>query len=602
MKSRKLIYHIFPANVLVTVGAMLAIIWYGSSTLQRFYMDETRSSLLAQAYSIEYQVQQYLLGEQLTELRLYLRKVAKKNSSRITLVSPDGTVLSDSLKDPQTMDNHKQRPEFVEAVTSGSGSSIRFSQTVGEEMLYSAIALYSDATTPQDNTITGLLRVSVPVTKLKKTLAKVKKDMAVAMFVVVIVAISVTIYVSQRISGPLEKMTRGAERFAVGELSQHLTPPNSVATEIATLSQALNSMADQLQERLTTVVSQRNELQTVLDSMLAAVISVDQNGKIVSLNSAASTLFGLDHLKNIGKPIQGLIRNIDLLQLIERAKKSHKTVEGEIELTAKGESFFLLANCVHLCGRDGQNCGLLLVLHDVTKLRLLENMRKDFVANVSHELKTPITSIKGYVETVLDDALQDRENGIQFLEIVLKKVDHLNAIIDHLLLLSRIEQQADADQIELHTTQIGPIVNEAVNSCSSLAEGKNISLHLDCPDDLTMAMHAVLLEQALTNLIVNAIRYSHEGSDVMIKVAERKEENEKRISISIQDFGVGIGPEHLPRLFERFYRSDRARSRKVGGTGLGLAIVKHIAQAHKGDVKVQSVEGQGATVTLNLPG
>ena len=394
----------------------------------------------------------------------------------------------------------------------------------------------------------------------------------------------------------------GAERFAVGQFSPHLIPPDHVASEIATLSHALNSMADQLKGRIATILQQRNELQTVLDSMLAAVLTIDAESRIISLNSAASRLLSLDSQRSIGKPVHELIRNIDLLQLIDEAKSSGQTVEGEIEINTGGDSFFLLTTCVCLAKDNDENFAFLLVLHDVTRLRLLENMRKDFVANVSHELKTPITSIKGYIETVLDDKLEDKENSLRFLEIALKKADHLNAIIDHLLLLSRIEQQVDADSIELHPENVKPVLEDAIHSCLPRAEKKQIMLHLQCPENLVVDMHTVLLEQAVVNLIINAVRYSHNESKILI-MAERSGDGEHaRVVIKVQDFGVGIGAEHLPRLFERFYRSDRARSRKLGGTGLGLAIVKHIAQAHKGDVHVESELGKGTSVFIDLPG
>jgi len=422
------------------------------------------------------------------------------------------------------------------------------------------------------------------------------------MVMVVIVAAFVTILVSRRITVPLEKMTRGAERIAVGEFPPHLIPPEHVATEIATLSNALNSMADQLKNRIATILHQKNELQTVLDSMMAAVLTVDSYDRLISLNSSASELLGLSNSKSVGQPVQGLIRNIDLLRLIEGAHNSGKAVAGEVEIEVNGDKLFLHANCVHLYDELNDNFGLLLVLHDVTRLQLLEKMRKDFVANVSHELKTPITSIKGYIETVLDDELEDRENSIRFLEIALKKTNQLNALTDHLLLLSHIEQQTEVEEIELHLENLKPILEEAIHSCMPIADDKNITIRLDCPAALFVNAHVVLLEQAVVNLIVNSLRYSQEESEILICAKRETVEGQLKITIVVKDFGAGIGAEHLPRVFERFYRSDKARSKKLGGTGLGLAIVKHIAQAHKGDVGIVSKLGKGTSVSIHLPG
>ncbi len=602
MQSRKLIYHIFPANILVTVGAMLALIWYGSTTLQQFYMDETRASLLARAYSIESHLSELLAENDVSTIRDFIQHIAKKTSSRITLIDTAGHVVSDSLKNPEEMDDHKNRPEFIEAKTEGYGASVRFSKTVGEKMLYVAIPLYRENDVKESG-ITGMLRVSVSVAKLEKTLDRVKKDMAIAMLVLIFAAALVTIYVSRRISVPLEEMTSGAERFAVGQFSPHLLPPDHVATEIATLSQALNSMADQLQDRISTILHQRNEVQTVLDSMLAAVLTIDSNDVLVSLNSSASDLLHLERDGSVGRSVQELVRNIDLLQLIERAHASGEAVEGEIKITKNGgDSLFLLTNCVHLYDENKESFGLLLVLHDVSRLRLLEKMRRDFVANVSHELKSPITSIKGYVETVLDDELNDKENNLRFLEIVLKKSNQLNAIIDDLLLLSRIEQQEETSKIVLELENLHPTLSEAIYSCTPQATLKEIELRLDCAENLFVNIHETLLEQALVNLIMNAVKYSDDGSEIIVSAERRTINDRTRIVISVQDFGVGIEKEHLPRLFERFYRSDKARSRKLGGTGLGLAIVKHIVQAHEGDVAVESEAGSGTTVSMYLAG
>lgn len=564
-------------------------------------MNETKSSLLARVYSIEDQIQQLLVEEDFPVLNEFIQRVARKTSSRITLVCSDGVVISDSLTDTETMDDHKNRPEFLEAVERGQGSSVRFSKTVGEKMLYVAIPLYRQGI-EEKNKIHGMLRISVSVSKLEQTLLKVKKDMALAMVVVVIAAVLVTIFVSRLITGPLEEMTKGAERFAVGEFTPHLLPPDNVATEIATLSHALNSMADQLKDRIVIILHQRNELQTVLDSMLAGVLTVDSDDRLISLNSSASELLGIDSKKNVGRPVQELIRNIDLLQLLESAHESGQAVEDEIEIVLNGDNLFLLANCVHLYDENNNSFGLLLVLHDVTRLRLLEKVRNDFVANVSHELKTPITSIKGYIETVLDDELKDREHSIRFLEIALKKANHLNAIIDHLLLLSRIELQSEVEKIELHLENLKPILEEAIHSCTPSAEEKNIALRLDCPDSLFVNTHVIFLEQAVVNLIINALRYSPEGNEILVRAERKTTEERSQVTIVVQDFGVGISKEHLPRVFERFYRSDKTRSKKLGGTGLGLAIVKHIAHAHKGGVDIESELGKGTSVSINLPG
>jgi two-component system phosphate regulon sensor histidine kinase PhoR len=251
---------------------------------------------------------------------------------------------------------------------------------------------------------------------------------------------------------------------------------------------------------------------------------------------------------------------------------------------------------------SGRNIGVLVVMNDVTRLRRLENIRRDFVANVSHELKTPITSIKGYVETLLDGAIDNKEDAARFLGIVVKQTNQLYAIIEDLLSLSRIEKQSEDGEVALSIGNLHQILAEAVQTCQMKASEKNIRISINCPEKLQINMNATLLEQAVVNLVVNAIKYSDAGSEVIVAAEEKtQDDGTSRVVISVRDFGIGIAKKHLPRLFERFYRSDKARSRKLGGTGLGLSIVKHIAQAHGGDVSVQSQEGQGSTFFISLP-
>jgi two-component system, OmpR family, phosphate regulon sensor histidine kinase PhoR len=257
---------------------------------------------------------------------------------------------------------------------------------------------------------------------------------------------------------------------------------------------------------------------------------------------------------------------------------------------------------VPLSNGIGENVGVLVVMNDVTKLRRLENVRKDFVANVSHELRTPITSIRGYVETLIDGALDIREDAERFLQIVLRQSVRLSTIIDDLLVLSRIEEDSEREQIRLDKKLLRPVIISAIQTCQLKADEAGVSLAIDCPDNILVEMNETLLEQALVNLLINGITYSKKGDTVMIGGAIADDEQGRTVRITVRDTGCGIAKKHLPRLFERFYRSDKARSRTLGGTGLGLAIVKHIAQAHNGRIEVSSVAGQGAEFTLTVKG
>jgi two-component system phosphate regulon sensor histidine kinase PhoR len=282
---------------------------------------------------------------------------------------------------------------------------------------------------------------------------------------------------------------------------------------------------------------------------------------------------------------------------VTEALRSKQPLEAEMRLVIRGDERFLQAHGAPLRDASGKEIGVLVVLNDMTRLLRLENIRRDFVANVSHELKTPITAIKGSVETLLGGAIEESDSAPRFLEIIARQADRLNAIIEDLLALSRIEQEEEKSGIHLDPVAVRDVIQSALLSCQVRAQDKQVRLAVDCSGELQCPANAPLLEQALVNLVDNAITYSSEGGEV--RIAARAAAN--GLEITVRDFGCGIAREHLPRLFERFYRVDKARSRKQGGTGLGLAIVKHIIQAHGGQVRVDSAPGEGSLFTISLP-
>ena len=374
-----------------------------------------------------------------------------------------------------------------------------------------------------------------------------------------------------------------------------MTQKRTASKEIASLATAMDRMAGQLDEKIKTIINQHNQLETVFSSMVEAVIAVDLEERIISINQAAAQMFGVERRGAQGRLIQEVIRNVALHQQIERILEKGESFEDEIILNSQPSNTYLQTHVVSLYGGDSRTIGALVVLTDVTRLRRLERMRSDFVANVSHELRTPITSIRGYVETLLDGALDEREDALNFLEIVLRQSEQLEEIIDDLLALSRIEKEAKQSGVAAELQDLRPVLEEAVETCRYKAEERGVSLELDGPEHISLRINQTLIEQALANLLINAITYSEDGQLVMLRAREVEKEGRKRVKISVIDEGIGIGEEHLPRLFERFYRSDRARNRKAGGTGLGLAIVKHIVQAHGGDQGFQSTSGSTDT-------
>jgi two-component system phosphate regulon sensor histidine kinase PhoR len=366
--------------------------------------------------------------------------------------------------------------------------------------------------------------------------------------------------------------------------------------ELSELTEAFNRMANRIQERVGVLTQNNNEQKAVLASMAEGVLAVDSQERVISLNRASSRLLGLDQNQAQGRPLQEVVRNADLSRFITRALACPEPIEADVLLLGDRERV-MQAHGSRLHDLEGRAIGAVVVLNDVTDFRRLEHIRRDFVANVSHELKTPVTSIKGFVETLLDGAMQDPVDAERFLRIIAKQADRLHAIIEDLLALSKIEQSEDADDIVLEPAPVRGVLEAALNVCQSGAAEKQIEITLICESSLSAKINPLLLEQAVVNLLDNAVKYSEPGREVALSA----DTIDGEVTIAVADRGCGIAAQHLTRVFERFYRVDRARSRKLGGTGLGLAIVKHIVQAHHGRVTVESTPGIGSTFTIHLP-
>jgi len=352
-------------------------------------------------------------------------------------------------------------------------------------------------------------------------------------------------------------------------------------------------------QQLRAIQSRQNELEATLSSMLDGVLAVDLHGRLLSLNNAAAHLLNTRPDKASGKHVDAVVKSERLRQFIRESQDSEEPAKCDIMLGGDGASIGVQfqAQAAVLRDRTGQRIGSLIVLHDVTQLRRLEVMRRDFVANVSHEVKTPVTAIKAAAETLLEAGETDPKATSQFLRVIIRQADRLQAILEDLLSLARIEQESEQRQLEMEPVRLAGLLRAATETCSARAEKRNADIEVACPDYLVIPVNESLLEQALVNLIDNAIKYGPEGGKINVRAQRVSEE----VILSVQDHGAGIQADHLPRIFERFYRTDRARSRELGGTGLGLAIVKHIAAAHGGRVSVDSTVGQGSTFRIHLP-
>ena len=440
----------------------------------------------------------------------------------------------------------------------------------------------------------AIIRINGDTTASDAGLAAAQRRLVTGALAGAAVAMLAGWLLARRAAGPFEDLASAASRLAAGAIAVPL--PASDVAEVSALAGAIETLRSQLVERGLTIGRQGTQQEAVLGSMIEGVLAVDASQRIVSINRAAADLLGLDPATVLGRPIQEVVRNADLRQFALEAIDCRETLEDDLVLRAARDRT-LRVRGTPLNDPSGEG-GAVIVLNDITDIRHLENVRRDFVANVSHELKTPVASIKGFVETLLEGRVDDPADRRRFLEIIGRQSDRLGTIIDDLLALSRIEQAEGMGDLPLEQVPVADVLAAVVAECGPRADERSITIEVDSPPELGAEVNAPLLEQALINLVDNALKYSEPGGRVVVAVAPTVD---GMLEWIVRDQGSGIGAEHLPRLFERFYRVDKGRSRRLGGTGLGLSIVKHIVQAHGGTVAVESAPGVGSTFRVRLP-
>ncbi|MBN1227528.1 MAG: PAS domain-containing protein [Deltaproteobacteria bacterium] len=587
-KKRRLLWHLYSTYLLIIIISLAATTWFASRTLKQFYLEQSAEDLQARVHLFEAQISNYLTPIDEKNVDRLCKTIGPQAKTRLTVVLPSGKVIGDSKNDPAAMDYHLDRPEIIEALKGHVGISTRYSRTLEKDMMYVGVPV------KKNSHIIAIMRTSVPLDPIDETLKNIEIKIVLGGLFIALIAAILSLLVSRLVSRPIEEIKKGAESFARGEFEHRL--PVFTSEELGSLSETMNQMAVELQKRINGMREQRNELEAVLSSMVEGIIALDNEQNIISINKAAAQMLGTSPYDVQGRSIQEVFRNTDFQGFVSNALSTDESVEKDITLYGDNERI-LNAHSATLHDAKGKSVGALIVLNEVTTLRRLETIRRDFVANVSHEIKTPITAIKGFVETLRDTAMENREDAMRFLTIIEKHVDRLNAIIEDLLSLSRIEQGVEKEDISLVESRIRDIIAASVQLFEGKASSKNIEIVISCDENLKAKVNPPILEQAVSNLLDNAIKYSDNESTINVEVRQTEAET----IISVHDRGCGIEEEHLSRLFERFYRADKARSRKLGGTGLGLAIVKHIAQAHQGYVEVLSTPNKGSSFSLHLP-
>ena len=587
LRPKKLLWKLLESYLVITIFSLLTVAIFVTQSLKHFYFQQTRYMLEARAELFGGQIRGSLSLDRAEEISRLCREAGSQTGTRITVIMANGVVIGDSDESYRVMDNHGDRPEVKAALSGGVGVATRYSYTLRKDLMYVAIPLESR------DTVIGMVRTSRPVTTIAGTLQGLYLRIVVVVLLVAAAAGIASFMVSRWMNAQIRDIIRGAEKFSGGNLSHRISVEG--IEELESLAGRMNAMASQLDERINTITKQKNEMEAVLSGMVEAVIAVDRDERILEYNPAARRIFNFGDENVKSKSIQEVIRNTRIQQFIEDVLFGDIPIEDDIILYGEDERVLHIhGTCLSDVG--GKHLGAVIVFNDITRLKKLENVRRDFAANVSHELKTPITSILGFVETLRDGAINDTEHRDHFLDIIQKHSKRLNSIIDDLLSLSQIERETEIGSIEFERDNLCEILSAAVSLFEQQARDKDIKLTLDCAN-ISVNVNPSLLQHAVANLVDNAVKYTGEKGSVSVS-AHRKGDI---VLVEVSDTGCGIPPEHIPRIFERFYRVDKGRSRELGGTGLGLAIVKHIVLAHNGRVSVESAPGRGSTFTIILP-
>jgi two-component system phosphate regulon sensor histidine kinase PhoR len=535
------------------------------------------------------------------QLQTIVRELSHRAHARVTLVNASGQVLADSAVsdgDLAGIENHRTRPEIAEAIATGAGTDLRSSHTTGERTLYRAVRL-SETGNPSSALY---LRLGLPMTALDQELSTLKRNLTLAFGSAFLIAVGLSIWLARSLTKPLSDMATAARELAVGNLAVHVE--TSARDEVGLLAHTLNRMTAELRSKIEELSEDRAQLLAMLTSMVEGVMVLDPKGRILQVNPAGERMFGVTRAEARGRQSSDVFAHPKLNALVSAVLSARAGQEAEIVLT-NGRCLNVEAS-VAGGEQDNEACAVL-VFHDITELRRLEHIRKDFVANVSHELRTPLTSIKGYVEALLDGGKDDPETSVRFLDIILKQSDRLNLILEDLLQLSKIESgQVQFKQEPLH---IGSVVDRTIAMIKPLADKKQHRLRAEMDGDLPFINgDQERLVQVLANLLDNAIKYTPEGGQITVSArripsrARRAADGPRNgIELTVTDTGIGIPEKDRPRVFERFYRVDKARSRELGGTGLGLAIVKHIVEGHGGQIRVEGNVPNGSRFVVQLP-
>ena len=577
--KKSIFTKIFSGYVLVIGLLAVLILFFSFRTIHSHYIDSLRVRLINTAVPLKRHLEPLIADRRIEDLQKQVRDIGERINTRITVVDSDGHVLADSKEDPHIMDNHATRPEIIEAFGGDVGTSLRYSRTMKEEMLYVASPLKAEGT---GSRVVSVIRVSMFLRDINTLLNKLKTSIFTIVLLVFLASLAGAFIFARSLSTPIRELAEGSQKVARGDFDVRIFLKNR--DELRDLAENFNEMTAQIKKLFEDISLQKEELNHIISSIQEGLLVIDGEGMITLANQSFKNV-GLEGVAS-GKHYWEVIRNPSLDRSISRVMKERVNRTDEIEIN--GRTFLCSAASVP-SGED-----IIILFHDITEMKNLEKIKRDFVHNVSHELRTPLTAIKGFIETLEEDVGPEQTH---YIEIIKRHTERLINIVRDLLILSKLEK-AQHD-FEPESLDIGKLLSNVCDLFRQKSEGKGLTLSVEAESGLPEIQADVFkLEQVFINLIENAIKYTEDGS---VTVGARLSESGKEVEITVSDTGIGIPEEYKERIFERFFVVDKSRSRRMGGTGLGLSIVKHIILQHDGTVKADSTPGRGTEFTITLP-
>jgi two-component system phosphate regulon sensor histidine kinase PhoR len=576
--KKNVFFRIFLSHLILAIGISLLLVASSFKLVKKHYIETLTMDLEKMAVALTNTTGPYISSNDFSSLDSLVKKLGKKMKIRITVVDPKGKVLADSEEKPAEMENHGMRPEILKAFYGKTGSSLRFSETVREEMLYVAIPIYDI-----NNNLNGVLRVSLFLTQIHKLLNYITTNVIFIAILLVLFSLLGAFFYSKSLTRPIRKLSLAAEEVSQGNFNVEILPEGK--GELRKLTDNFNGMVERIKELISELSEQKDSLDVIVSSIREALIAINAEEKVIIMNNSFKEIFNSTETQD--KYYWEVVREPQFGKIIEEVKKTRENLTREIQINDR--DFICSAAFLEKYKE------IVATFHEITTIKQTEKIKKDFVSNVSHELRTPLTAIKGFIETLLETA---KDENKRYLQIIERQTDRLINIVKDLLKLSELEDIGGGKtDLDYSKVDLEIVVDSVFNIYEKEIKNKGLKSTVKIDKNVPkIKADPFKLEQLFINLIENAIKYTEKGE---IKVTVKKEK--KSVVIEVTDTGIGIPKKHLPRIFERFYVVDKSRSKESGGTGLGLSIVKHIIQLHKGKIDIESKIGKGTKFIIVLP-